>query len=103
MSRKGWALFALVGLLWGVPYLFMKVAVEELATPVIVFSRLIIGAAVLVPLAMYQKSIKHALKYWKYIALSLSQQSLFGPLFLLIILAIPPQHIAPESSESLSA
>lgn len=69
MSRKGWALFALVGLLWGVPYLFMKVAVEELATPVIVFSRLIIGAAVLVPLAIFQKSIKHAMKYWKYIAL----------------------------------
>jgi len=47
MSRKGWALFALVGVLWGVPYLFMKVAVEELSTPVIVFSRLLIGAACL--------------------------------------------------------
>ncbi len=44
MSRKGWVLFALVGLLWGVPYLFMKVAVEELSTPVIVFARLAIGA-----------------------------------------------------------
>jgi len=69
MSRKGWALFALVGLLWGVPYLFMKVAVEELSTPVIVFSRLLIGAAVLVPLALYEKTLRPALKYWKYIAL----------------------------------
>ena len=69
MSRKGWALFALVGLLWGVPYLFMKVAVEELSTPVIVFSRLFIGAIVLVPLAFFQKSIIPALKYWRYIVL----------------------------------
>ena len=69
MSRKGWALFALVGVLWGAPYLFMKVAVEELSTPVIVFSRLLIGAAVLVPLALYEKTLRPALKYWKYIAL----------------------------------
>ncbi|MEY2872107.1 MAG: hypothetical protein RL526_247 [Actinomycetota bacterium] len=69
MSRKGWALFALVGVLWGVPYLFMKVAVEELSTPVIVFSRLLIGAVVLVPLALYEKTLRPALKYWKYIAL----------------------------------
>ena len=69
MSRKGWGLFALVGVLWGVPYMFMKIAVAELATPVIVFSRLLIGALVLIPLALHQKTIKDALKYWPYIAL----------------------------------
>lgn len=69
MSRKGWALFALVGVLWGVPYLFMKVAVDELATPVIVFARLFIGAVVLIPLALSQKAIRSALQYWPYIAL----------------------------------
>ena len=67
MSRKGWGLFALVGLLWGVPYLFMKVAVDELSTPLIVFSRVFIGAAVLIPLALYKKTFFPALKYWKYI------------------------------------
>ncbi|MFM8193144.1 MAG: DMT family transporter [Actinomycetota bacterium] len=69
MSRKGWALFALVGVLWGVPYLFMKVAVDELATPVIVFARLFIGAVVLIPLALSQKAIRSALQFWPYIAL----------------------------------
>jgi drug/metabolite transporter (DMT)-like permease len=69
MSRKGWALFALVGVLWGVPYLFMKVAVDELATPVIVFARLFIGAVVLIPLALSQKAIRSALPFWPYIAL----------------------------------
>ncbi|MEY3347718.1 MAG: hypothetical protein RL159_404, partial [Actinomycetota bacterium] len=57
MSRKGWLLFSLVGLLWGIPYLFMKVAVEELSTPMIVFSRLLIGAALLIPLAMREGSL----------------------------------------------
>lgn len=69
MSRKGWALFALVGVLWGVPYLFMKVAVDELATPLIVFARLFIGAVVLIPLALSQKAIRSTLQYWPYIAL----------------------------------
>jgi len=68
MSRKGWGLFALVGVLWGVPYMFMKIAVEELAVPVIVFSRLLIGALVLIPLAFHKKTITAALEYWPYIA-----------------------------------
>lgn len=69
MSRRGWLLFSLVGLLWGVPYLFMKVAIEELSTPMIVFSRLVIGASLLVPLALKEGTLKGATKYWKYIAL----------------------------------
>ena len=58
MSRRGWALFSLIGGLWGVPYMFMKVAVAELSTPVIVFSRLAIGAILLVPLAIYQGTLR---------------------------------------------
>lgn len=67
MSRKGWLLFSLVGLLWGVPYFFIKVAVEELSISMIVFSRLLIGATLLVPLAMREGSLKKALPYWRYI------------------------------------
>lgn len=69
MTRRGWGLFALVGALWGVPYLFMKVAVEELSTPLIVFARVLIGALVLIPLAFYMKTLTPALKYWRYILL----------------------------------
>jgi drug/metabolite transporter (DMT)-like permease len=69
MTKRGWGLFALVGLLWGIPYLFMKVAVEELSTPLIVFARVLIGAVVLIPLAYFKKELRSALKYWKYIAL----------------------------------
>ena len=39
VSRKGWVLFAVMCLVWGIPYLFIKVAVEEVAVPVVVFAR----------------------------------------------------------------
>lgn len=82
MTRRGWALFALIGVLWGVPYLFMKVAVDELSTPVIVFARLVIGAAMLVPIALFQRSLGGALKYWRYIALYAILE-MVGPWFLI--------------------
>ena len=69
MSRKGWALFALVGALWGVPYLFMKVALQELSTPMIVFIRLTIGAALLLPIALRKISFTELRPYLKYVAL----------------------------------
>ena len=67
MTRRGWALFSLVGSIWGVPYLFMKVAVKEIDTTVIVFSRLVIGASLLLPIALWQGSLRPAFKYLKYI------------------------------------
>jgi len=82
MSRRGWALFALIGALWGVPYMFMKVAVAELSTPVIVFSRLAIGALLLIPLALYQGSLRGALPYWRYI-LFYAILEMVGPWFLI--------------------
>ena len=50
MSRRGWLLFGALGLVWGLPYLFIKIAVEHLSPPVIVFGRVFLGALVLVPL-----------------------------------------------------
>lgn len=50
MSRRGWLIFGALGLVWGLPYLFIKIAVADLAPPVIVFGRVFLGALVLVPL-----------------------------------------------------
>jgi len=67
MSRKGWLLFFAVGLIWGIPYLMLKVAVEELTPSVIVFSRVLIGSAILLPIAIKRGSLKSALLNWKYV------------------------------------
>ena len=59
-SRKSVGLFLLVGVLWGVPYLFIKIAVAEFSTPMVVFSRVFIGALILLPIAIKQVAIAPA-------------------------------------------
>lgn len=51
MTRRAWLLFAAVSLLWGVPYLLIKVAVAELAPVTVVFARVVLAAMVLWPVA----------------------------------------------------
>ena len=69
MSKQSWWHFSLVGLLWGIPYLFMRVAVREYEPTVIVFSRVFIGALILLPIAIRRNAIRPAIPYFKYIAL----------------------------------
>jgi drug/metabolite transporter (DMT)-like permease len=52
MNRRAWLIFAAVSVLWGIPYLFIKIAVGELAPPVVVVGRTAIAAAVLLPVAI---------------------------------------------------
>jgi drug/metabolite transporter (DMT)-like permease len=58
-----------VSALWGVPYLFVSVAVKELSVPVIVFTRVFIGALILIPLALRAGSLKVPRSSIKYIVL----------------------------------
>lgn len=58
-----------VSALWGVPYLFVSVAVKELSVPVIVFTRVFIGALILIPLALRAGALKVPRASIKYIAL----------------------------------
>jgi drug/metabolite transporter (DMT)-like permease len=52
MSRRAWILFISVSLIWGVPYLFIKLALEDGASPMLVaWGRVTIGAALLLPIA----------------------------------------------------
>jgi len=71
MSRRGWILFLLTGLLWGIPYLFIKVAVnaDNGFTPAIVVClRTAIGALILIPWSIKQGSLGAALRGMKYVA-----------------------------------
>lgn len=70
MSRRNFVLFLAVGFLWGIPYLFIRIAVKEFEPSVIVFSRVVIGAAILLPLAIKRglltagmKNLRHILPY----------------------------------------
>ena len=51
MSARAWVLFASASVIWGMPYLFIKIAVDEISPSVVAWSRLAIAAAVLLPVA----------------------------------------------------
>ena len=67
MTRKSWILFGIVGFLWGIPYLLMKVAVADIPPPLIVAGRTLIGAAILIPIAIKKNTFKDAIKGIKYV------------------------------------
>jgi drug/metabolite transporter (DMT)-like permease len=71
MSRRNLILFLLAGFLWGIPYLFIRVAVDPdngFSPAIVVFIRVFIGALILIPISIYDKSLFVAIKGWKYIA-----------------------------------
>jgi drug/metabolite transporter (DMT)-like permease len=51
VSRRGWITFAAVSVVWGMPYLFIKIAVDEVSPVFLSFVRVALAAAVLLPLA----------------------------------------------------
>ncbi len=84
MTRKSWTLFWAAGILWGIPYLFIKIAVEPggFQPGFLVFARVCLGALFLLPLAIKQGLIKEALKFYKWILLY-SVIELVGPWYFL--------------------
>lgn len=64
MSRRGVLLFAAMCVIWGVPYLMIRVAVRELAPVTLVFLRTGIGAALLLPFAWMRGELRPLLRYW---------------------------------------
>ena len=71
MTRRGYFLFILVGFLWGVPYLFIKIAVDPdngFTPATVVCLRTAIGAAILVPWALKMKQLMPAIRGIKYVA-----------------------------------
>ncbi len=69
MSRKSSLLFFFVGFVWGIPYLLIRVAVEELNPSTMIFLRLCIGSIILVPIAVHRKVLSFPPGAYKYIAL----------------------------------
>jgi drug/metabolite transporter (DMT)-like permease len=68
VSTRGWALFAAVGVIWGVPYLFIKIAVDELSPSVVAWSRLALASAILLPLAWRLGALRGLGPRWKVLA-----------------------------------
>jgi drug/metabolite transporter (DMT)-like permease len=65
VSRRGWALFLIMSVIWGIPYLLIKVAVDEVSPVVVVFARCVVGAAILLPWTIAKGQLRPALRHWR--------------------------------------
>ncbi len=54
-----------MAVIWGIPYLLIKVAVAELEPATLVLFRTTLGAALLVPLALARGDVRPLFRYWK--------------------------------------
>ena len=65
MSARAWWLFAAVSVLWGIPYLFIKLAVEDLSPVWVAFGRIVVAFAVLLPYAWHKGALRGLGRHWK--------------------------------------
>jgi drug/metabolite transporter (DMT)-like permease len=102
VTRRGWLLFLTMGVVWGIPYLLIKVAVGELSPIALVFLRTGIGALLLLPLVAARGGFLPLLRHWRpvlaytvvevtvpWLMLSNAERQLSSSLTGLLIAAVP--------------
>jgi drug/metabolite transporter (DMT)-like permease len=65
VNRRATLLFVSLGLAWGIPYLLIKVAVEELNPLTLVLSRTFLAALLLLPIALAKGAVRPVLRRWR--------------------------------------
>jgi drug/metabolite transporter (DMT)-like permease len=102
MTRRGWALFAAMCVIWGVPYLLIRVAVRDFSPAALVFARCALGGLLLLPFAGGRAGFAPVLRRWRpvlvftvlelavpWYALSDAERVLSSSLSGLLIAAVP--------------
>jgi drug/metabolite transporter (DMT)-like permease len=60
VSWRAWGAFAALGIIWGLPYFFIKLSVQELSPIVVAFGRVMLGTLILLPIA-WRRGALHSL------------------------------------------
>jgi drug/metabolite transporter (DMT)-like permease len=102
VSRKGWVLFVALCVIWGIPYLLIRIAVRELSPPALVFFRTAPAALILLPFAWRGADLRGLLARWRWVLaytfaelavpwllLSHAEQRLTSSMAGLLIAAVP--------------
>jgi drug/metabolite transporter (DMT)-like permease len=58
VSWRAWCAFAALGIIWGLPYFFIKLAVQELSPFVVAWGRITLAALVLLPIAWRRGALR---------------------------------------------
>ena len=67
MTRRGWALFAALSVIWGIPYLLIKVAVTDVDPLIVAFGRTFLASLLLLPIVLYRRALMPVLRRWKWL------------------------------------
>jgi drug/metabolite transporter (DMT)-like permease len=102
MTRRGLVLFCLMSVIWGIPYLFIRVTVAEISPAALVLARTVIAAAILLPIALARADVRPILARWRWlvafaaveiaipwIALGSAEQHLSSSLAGLLVAGVP--------------
>jgi drug/metabolite transporter (DMT)-like permease len=102
LTRRGLVLFALMSVIWGIPYLFIRIAVAEISPAYLVLVRTLLATAILLPIALARVDIRPILRRWPWlvafaaieiaipwIALGSAEQHLSSSLTGLLIAGVP--------------
>jgi drug/metabolite transporter (DMT)-like permease len=102
MTRRGLLLFVAMCVIWGIPYLFIRIAVSELTPATLVFLRTGVAALILVPIALSRGALGPVLAKWRpllafavieigipWFFLSSAEQKISSSLTGLLISAVP--------------
>jgi drug/metabolite transporter (DMT)-like permease len=82
VTPRGRLLFATMAVIWGVPYLFIKVAVADFSPAAVVFGRTALAALLLVPIAAARGMLRPLLPRWHWL-LAFAAFEVAGPFLLL--------------------
>jgi drug/metabolite transporter (DMT)-like permease len=102
VNRRAAILFVALGLAWGIPYLLIKVAVEELNPLSLVLGRTALAAVLLLPIAIAKGAVRPVLARWRpllaysiieivvpWLLLTRAEQHITSSLAGLLIAAVP--------------
>ncbi|HEY4314262.1 MAG TPA: EamA family transporter [Actinomycetes bacterium] len=102
MTRRGAVLFAAMGVIWGIPYLLIKVAVDELSPSTLVLARTALATVILLPVALARGRLPEVLRSWRpvvafavveimapWLLLGVAEQHLSSSLTGLLIAGVP--------------
>jgi drug/metabolite transporter (DMT)-like permease len=102
VTRRGLVLFGLMSIIWGIPYLFIRVAVAEITPATLVLARTALAAAILMPIALARVDLRPVFARWRWVvafaaveiaipwvALGSAEQHLSSSLTGLLIAGVP--------------
>jgi drug/metabolite transporter (DMT)-like permease len=102
MTRRGLALFVAMCVIWGIPYLLIRIAVRDLSPATLVLARTGIAALLLLPIAAARQELRPVLRQWPavlafagveiavpWVLLGAAEQEISSSLTALLIAAVP--------------